>query len=254
MWKDKLRAASLHLVISALIACCVLALVYLGWYRDGLASIEGVGQVLLLLLGIDVVLGPLMTLLVFKRGKKTLLFDLTVIAFLQAAFLTYGVYSVELGRPAFLVFEENRFETVSYADLPPESKEQLAANTDQSTSRSAFGPVFVAAIPPPDPVLAEKLLSSAMAGGVELSQQPKYYKGAEQSFSTILAKARPIEELKKIKGNDAAAIDSFVSSLGAAKVDTIKYLPLKGKTKNGVVIIDSSNSRLITTSQFNAWQ
>jgi hypothetical protein len=252
MLKEKLRAASLHLGISAIVACCVVALVYLGWYRDGLSSIEGVGQVLLLLLGIDVVLGPLMTLLVYKRGKKTLILDLAVIAFLQAAFLTYGVYSVELGRPAFLVFEENRFDTVSYADLPPDSKDQLAVNVDPNTSRSALGPVFVAAIPPTDPELAQKLLSTAMAGGPELSQLPMYYKGFEQSFEAIVAKARPLEELKKIAGNDAAGIDTFVDSLGASKAD-FKYLPLKGKSKNGIVVINPNNPRFVAVGQFKPW-
>jgi hypothetical protein len=252
MWKAKVKAASLHLAISAFIALCVVALVYLGWYRDGLSAVEGVGSILLIMLGIDVVLGPLMTLLVYKTGKKTLIMDLSVIAFLQAAFLAYGVYSVELGRPAFIAFEENRFETVSYADMSTESRQQLEANTNPKTSRSLVGPTYVVAVPPSDPALAQKLINDALAGGAELSQMPKYYADMETSSAIFLAKAKPLDALKAIKGNDPAAIAEFVKTLGR-EPSTVKYVPLKGKSKNAVLVVDAKTGQLLSIAQFKPW-
>jgi hypothetical protein len=250
--KTKIKAALIHLAISAFIALLVILIIYGGWYQGGLASIEGVGSILLIMIGVDVVLGPLMTLLVYKPKKKTLVIDLSVIAFLQAAFLTYGVYNVELARPAFVVFEENRFETVSYADLPEESRIQLQANTNPKTSRSPFQPVYVVALPPADPILASKLLEDAIAGGAELSQMPKYYSSPALSNEVLLAKAKPIEQLKKIKGNDPQEVDTFIRSLGLS-ADDLKFLPLKGKSKDAVIVIEAKTATILAIGLFKPW-
>jgi hypothetical protein len=175
-----------------------------------------------------------------------------VIAFLQAAFLAYGVYSVELGRPAFIAFEENRFETVSYADMSAESRQQLEANTNPKTSRSLVGPTYVVAVPPSDPALAQKLINDALAGGAELSQMPKYYSDMETSSAIFLAKAKPLDALKAIKGNDPAAIAEFVKTLGR-ELSTVKYVPLKGKSKNAVLVVDAKTGQLLSIAQFKPW-
>jgi len=39
------------------------------------------------------------TLIIFKAGKKGLVFDLWVIAILQASFLAYGVFTLAESRP-----------------------------------------------------------------------------------------------------------------------------------------------------------
>ena len=47
-------------------------------------------MLILLMIGVDVVIGPLLTLIVFDPKKKHLKFDLVVIAALQLAALAYG--------------------------------------------------------------------------------------------------------------------------------------------------------------------
>ena len=84
-----------HLLISFFIALVVVGLVFFVWYPSPLATAVGVTHIFLMMLAIDVIVGPLLGLLVYKEGKKTLKFDLGVIIVLQISALGYGIYSIE---------------------------------------------------------------------------------------------------------------------------------------------------------------
>ena len=101
-----------HLSLSFLIAILVIGLVFFIWYPSPLATAVGVTHIFLMLLVIDVILGPLLGLLVYKEGKKTLKFDLSVIIFIQICALVYGVYTIAKGRPVWLVYNIDRIELV----------------------------------------------------------------------------------------------------------------------------------------------
>ena len=98
-----------HLSISFLIALLVIGVVFIVWYPSPLATAVGVTHIFLMLLAIDVVIGPILGLLVYKEGKKSLKFDLTVIILLQLSALFYGIYSIEQGRPVWIAFNVDRF-------------------------------------------------------------------------------------------------------------------------------------------------
>jgi hypothetical protein len=100
----RIKAFLVHGLVSIIIALLSMGLVYFIWYPAPLAVATGVMHIFLLMLCIDVVIGPLLTLLVYKTGKKTLKLDLTIICLLQLAALTYGLFTVYQGKPAWLVY------------------------------------------------------------------------------------------------------------------------------------------------------
>jgi len=51
-----------------------------------------------------VCLGPLLTLAVFDPKKKELKRDLSIILLIQLSALFYGIYTVSVARPAYIVF------------------------------------------------------------------------------------------------------------------------------------------------------
>src|SRR5262245_30915782 len=93
------KAAGIHLLLSAAIAAAVVIFMLTVWYYWPLFEAAGGSRLILILVGVDVTLGPLITLIVFKSGKKSLKFDLTVIALFQVAALIYGIYTFYLARP-----------------------------------------------------------------------------------------------------------------------------------------------------------
>ena len=109
-----LRAATLHLLISSLVVGVFVAVVVLVWYPPPLLQGAGGARLVLLVAAVDVVLGPLATLVVYRKGKPGLAFDLAVIGLLQAGALAYGVHTAWISRPAYLVLAPHR----ATADFP----------------------------------------------------------------------------------------------------------------------------------------
>src|SRR5258708_32198543 len=98
------QASGLHLLISVAVAAAVFALMLSLWYPGPLFEAAGGNDLLFILVGVDVVIGPLITLVIFRSGKRGLKFDLVAIGVLQMGALVYGMHVVHLARPAFIVF------------------------------------------------------------------------------------------------------------------------------------------------------
>src|SRR5690606_18625262 len=108
----------------------------------------GVQQMFWLLLGIDLILGPLLTITVYKKHRLKWLFNLAVILTLQLAAFGYGLSMIEKGRPVWLVFVVDDFELVSPADIERSAESQFA---EAYRERWLQGPRFVAANYSSDP-------------------------------------------------------------------------------------------------------
>src|SRR5258707_15556559 len=113
------RASGLHLLFSIAIAAAVLALMLSLWYPGPLFEAAGGNDLLFILVGVNVVIGPLITLIIFRSGKWGLKFDLAVIAILQIGALIYGMRAVYLARPLFIVFVVDQFQVASAPQLDP---------------------------------------------------------------------------------------------------------------------------------------
>jgi hypothetical protein len=107
------KAASIHLGISTLIGAVAAALMLGMWYPPPFFRAAGADELILLLVGVDLVIGPLLTLIVFRTGKRGLKFDLAAIGTFQAAALLYGLFVVLQARPVFLVAAVDRLVLVA---------------------------------------------------------------------------------------------------------------------------------------------
>jgi hypothetical protein len=250
--KAKIRASLIHFGLSMCVAIAVLSLVYLGWYRGVLSTTEGVGMILVIMLGIDVVLGPLMTLIVYKTGKPSLKFDLFVIGLLQLGFLAYGLHTVQLGRPAFIVFSKDRFETVSVADWSEEAREDLARTPNPFADKAFDGPKLVTVLPPINGAEREKLMFEAVKGGPDLPQLPKYYQSFDKNKAAVMAKAVPIEALIAFNKGQAAEVEGVVKGL-RKYANRVGFLPLKGRERDAVVFVNLDTGDVLSYALFNPW-
>ena len=116
---SKTRAFLLHLSISATIVGIVCALIFFVWYPQPFFQIAGASSVLKVLIGVDLIVGPLLTLLLYKPGKPKLLFDMSCIALIQIVALVYGTAIIFSERPYYLVFAVDRFEVLAHRDVDP---------------------------------------------------------------------------------------------------------------------------------------
>ena len=118
-FKERLHAGGIHLLLSLAVAASVTVLVFGFWFPGAYREFAGGTHLLLLVMAVDVTLGPLLTFAVFDRrkGRSHLRRDVATIAVLQLAALSYGLYTVHQARPVALVFEQDRFRVIAAADV-----------------------------------------------------------------------------------------------------------------------------------------
>lgn len=97
------QAFGIHFSISAIILLLLLAVIMFVWFPGILFSVDGGWAGLRIVIGVDLVLGPLMTLVVYKAGKPGLKFDLSAIALFQITCMAVGMWIVYNERPLALV-------------------------------------------------------------------------------------------------------------------------------------------------------
>ncbi|HSW15239.1 MAG TPA: TfpX/TfpZ family type IV pilin accessory protein [Solimonas sp.] len=239
---DRLKAALLHLTICGVVGLCAAALIFIVWYPAPLSGAQGVGRMALVLIGVDVAIGPLITLIVFDRGKKSLKFDLCVVAALQLAALLYGLHAIHIARPALVVFNVDRFDVVPAVDVDPDSlaKSVAAGNAPLSW----WHPRVVAARIPSDRKQRNALLMSAIKGGPDLPQLPEFQVPYESEAPAVLARARPLAELREVNRLNKQQWKEFLHSLRRPESE-LAYLPLRGKSRDGAVVIDRASAKVI---------
>lgn len=128
---NRWKATALHALASLLLVAAIAAIVLPLWHPWGLYRISGVLPLLGLVLGAQLAAGPLLTLIVFKPGKKRLRLDLAVVGLLQLAFLGFGLHLLWQTRPVFVVASDMRLalvlaNEVEAADLARASRPEWA--------------------------------------------------------------------------------------------------------------------------------
>ncbi|WP_420464694.1 TfpX/TfpZ family type IV pilin accessory protein [Panacagrimonas sp.] len=237
------RPALIHLGISALIAMLAMLVIFQVWYPAPLSDLQGVDRLVLIMIGVDVVIGPLITLIVYNPAKKSLRFDLGVIAMLQTLALLYGLQAIYDGRPAYVVFSVDRFEVVPVQDVNQDSLGRTAAEFQPSFWR----PATVAARMPDDPEKRSDVLFSSISGGADLAQLPEYYVALDAERAAMLARLRPMEELRKLNELDDAAWAALLASFGKQTPTELElgYLPVSGNVKDGAMILDAQTGEVL---------
>lgn len=228
------RASAIHLSISLLIGASLFALLFFVWYPRPFFEASGGDRLVLLLLGIDLTLGPLLTLIVFHAGKRGLAFDLTVIACCQLAALLYGLSVITVARPAFVVFAIDRFVLVSANQL--EDVDLAAAPDPAYRKRSWLGPQWVSARPPTEMSLEEdmKMVRSAFSGK-DIERFPKFYRPYARDAQAAGAKAMPLSALHAKDRRDSETIHAFLARQTDAAA--LGYLPVVGRSQDQTVIL-----------------
>lgn len=237
-----IRAAAIHLTLCAIVAGVLLALFWFVWYPPPLFRAVGGQEIFLMLLGIDVVLGPLLTLVVFKTGKKTLKFDLTVIALVQVAALAYGVYTLLAARPVYLASLGDGFKLVQANEVEPQELEVA------KTTLPWWGPKWVGIKRSTDKDENERVLMSGAVGG-GYAHYPQHHAPLESMREVMLAKAKPISELRRNNSSRDAEITSWLSSHGYTDQAAV-FQPLRAASERMAVILDAKTAAVVGIAPF----
>lgn len=213
------KASSIHLLISSIIILATLGGLCLLWYPLGLWPLAVPESPMLWLLGCVSVIGPLLTLIVYRAGKRTLRSDLIVVALIQALFFGYATVMLARARPVFLVAAEDHFSLVRAHEIDPE--DQKAAAHEDYKRLSLTGPRLVGLKPHSPDNVYEKLL------GGDKSTQPAHYVDFDKVAPLLLGQAKSRE------GNGA------------------RWVPLYSRKGSAAMVIDAKTGRPLQAFQWD---
>lgn len=129
--KPRLMAFLIHIGASAALIASVFAFIYFIWFPHALAAASGGLEGLTLVAAVDVVLGPLLTLVIYDiaKSKAHLARDIGIIVILQLSCLFAGVFVVHEARPLAIVHVFDTFHVLGQAEFDALDLDSSVLNT-----------------------------------------------------------------------------------------------------------------------------
>ncbi len=244
---QKVKASSLHFLGSILVLTVLLLIIFSVWYPEPFREISGLKKILIILITVDLILGPVLTFIFYQKNKPQLKFDLTVIIIVQLSALFYGIYTLYLGHPAFIAFSVDRFVLV-----PAKSVNSKEAKYEEIKISKLWRPKLVYAKLPEDISKRNQLLFSVVFHKKpDLELRPEYYEPIEQHLGDMLERAW---DPAKIFDNDTKQekLRAFLKKQ-QGKTQDFAFFPLVGKEKDIVVAIRRDNGEIIGSIDIYPW-
>ena len=240
--KDRLRAAGIHFGWSALVAVLVAVPVFTLWYPHPYREISGGRHLFVILVVVNLILGPALTFAVYSRTKARykMIFDFVVIGSLQVAALVYGMATVFVARPVHLVFETDRFTVLHAVEVGEES---LVRASSALRELPLAGPTVIA-LRPFAPGAETLSVTMTALGGVNIAALPEYWVPYESVKERVLSRAKPMAQLKDRFSGQHVLIDKAAASTGRP-VDQLLWLPLTSRTVHWTALLDRQSAQVV---------
>ncbi len=241
LWRAKLRAFGLHFSISLALFAAIIAATLELWYPPPYFWIDGGWFVVRLAALVDIVLGPLLTLIVFKPGKRLLAFNLAVIGLVQAAFLAWGVHVLYQERPlvvAYIGKPSERFFTVT-------KKLALDGNRplEEVFAMSPERPAIIAVRLPEDPAKARALLFAGFEGKGSVLRRTELFEPLQGAhLASLLDSSRGRERIAQVWPIGSENVDRFLAERGV-RFEDYAFLPLQGRYYIALLVFERRTGR-----------
>lgn len=235
-FKAASRAAMFHFVASLMVAALAATLVFGLWYPFPYGELAGGRQLFLLIVVVDVVCGPLLTLVLYNPAKPRaeLWRDLGLVVIIQLAALGYGLHVVWQARPVYLVQEVDRFKVITAPQLLGEATAILPTALQP---RWRGGPITVAIRAPKDIEEKNKVMFESVQGGRDYAERAEFYLPYEGAAALkALQRARPLAVFLQKQPTQEAAAKALAAEKGL-DMAALVYLPVIGR-QDWVAVLD----------------
>jgi hypothetical protein len=255
-WTIRLRAAGrralIHFCISLLVAGCAAYVVFGLWYPHPYDELSDGRSLFLLMMAVDVVCGPVLTLVLFNPSKSLFKWriDLTLIVLVQLGALVYGLEQVAAGRPVFLAFEGNRMRVVHASDIPAADLSQAPV---ELRSLSFAGPRLIGvklATPEDADYLSSVQLS---AQGFHPSFRPARWTRYSEQRAQVEGGLRSIAELREKNPRATKELAIAIDQAGVPESE-LGYLPLvRDPITDWVVVFRRVDAEPVAYAHLDGW-
>ncbi len=227
----RLKASGIHFSASLLIFLALLGLIYYVWYPQALFWSDGGIQGVKILIGVDLVLGPLLTLLIYNptKTRKHIIMDLSVIILIQLSAMAWGVHNIYSQRPVTLVADEG----ILHPMTQPIYSEQLV---EYESLSSGSIPAVVYSRNPQNTDEQTGLISYSMIENIPKWQVGFLHEPAAKHMDAI--RKMSVDVAQRFK-NAPAVYDAY-QQIRAQYGDELIYLRFEGRYGNSIIAVNES--------------
>ncbi|WP_418648403.1 hypothetical protein ACNQFN_07280 [Thauera butanivorans] len=237
-----IRAALFHFLGSLLAAAMAAALVLWVWFPHPYDLLSGGRQLFLIVVGVDVVCGPLLTLVLFnpQKSRRELIADMSLVVLMQLAALAYGLHTTHEARPLFLVHEVDRFRVITLGDYGGADVGEAIALLDAPLRPHWLkGPATVGIRDPRDAQERQTVMLESVLGGRDYSQRPEFYVPYDAAYQAkALARAKPLRAFIARYPATAGDAAGLLNGYGVT-ADDVLFLPVLHR-QDWVAVLDRS--------------
>jgi hypothetical protein len=245
---NRTKALMFHTGIGLLLLMASLLAVFTIWYPAPYFRLAGNMELVYVTAAICLVGGPLLTMAVFKPGKKGLKFDLWVIGFLQLAALVYTLQVLYSQKPQYMVFALDRFTLIPMGQVDPGS-----IGDPRFLVFPLRGPLELVATLPTDPDALQKFRNEFFGEGKpDLEWRPEFWSLYSEDYRQAVHAAGSLDRLA---ASGAVSDENMAAMLGSRKPDVpgLAFLPLIGRKQDFAVIIRTDNGDIVDAVPLSSW-
>jgi hypothetical protein len=235
----RLKAFGLHLLGSVSALTLILGGLYLGWYRWPGWYLSSALHIVGIVVLVDVVIGPALTLVVANptKARRTLARDIGAIVAVQVVALMYGAVTLWGGRPLYYAFSVNSLDMVQASDV--EAPEVILAREQNPGFAPHWYslPRWIWAPLPDDPDTATKIAMGTVFGGHDVTDMPRYFKAWDQGLPKLRDQLMRVDDIMYLSKKEKQAMRTRLAQQGFAP-DQRNALIMWGGSRRLLAIFD----------------
>lgn len=241
----RLKAFGFHLLASATVLALTLGALYLGWYYWPGWYLAAVPPVVAVMVGVDVVLGPTLTLIIAnpKKPRRELVRDVGIIVAVQLVAFLYGATTLWNGRPLYYAFSVNCLSVVQAYDIEPAELEQAQRKGVPLAPHWDSRPRWIYAPLPKDANEAGKIVSSAVVGGYDVIDMPRYYRPWSEGLGDLKGQLKKVDDIKFFSGTEKEHLKAKMRQAGL-DADRPVGIALTGRGRPLLAVVDPASLQI----------
>jgi len=244
---SKSRATLIHFWPSALLLIVIGCLIAFAWYPYPFLQFNDTAKFPLMMIVIAGLIGPALTGLVYKKDKRGLAFDLSVIIIIQLAAVVWGTMALYQNRPYFMVFTVERFDVLSIRDVDPST-----ISDPRFLDKPFAGPIMLYANIPTGDAFQKLLKEVMLEGKPDLQYRPEFWSLYHEKQDQVIKPSKPLSELRIMRPESVSEIDKLVQKHGG-NISKLNFVPAQHQNGQFAAILGVDSGEIIDTLVVNPW-
>jgi len=240
----RLSTFAIHLAASVAVLLALFGVFYFAWYAWPAWYLLGAASVVGLMVLVDVVLGPLMTLLVASphKPRAELRRDIALIVLVQVAALLWGALTLWQGRPLYYALTLDRIELITAAEFDAQGLAQAKDKGATIMPTWSTLPQWIWAPLPENADERERIIAGAVMEGKDIVSMPEYFRPWADGLPTLQAMLHPLNALEAKDGLSLEAYQNLLKQL-AHPAENYGWLLMQGPRASGRMVFERQSGK-----------